>query len=203
MAVEGALIKWTRTGLELADDLTWQQCRGILAGFKMFEDLGTLGLSDVLTFARSKGWLEQAELALTDMHFDMASVKKALAVADVPRALRHPSLTAEHYYVVSGLLYEEQIRWLDLALKHEVSPLVLKRSIEVGKLLSAADLAQMSGAGSGILNYHGILTSWERWEKKVGGLDGILHWPVRIRQQWLDDVKVVRELADKVEDSLK
>ena len=79
----------------------------------MFEDLGTLGLSDVLTFARSKGWLEQAELALEDMPFDLAAVKK------------------------------------------------------------------------------------------VGGLDGILHWPVRIRQQWLDDGKVVRELADKVEDPLK
>lgn len=184
------------------EDLTWEETQAILTSFKLFADFGTLGLADVLTFARRKGWLEQMEIALANLHFDQSAVKKAMAVGDVPRGLRHPALTAEHYYIVSGLLYEDQVRWLDASVANKLSPLALKRSVEAGRLLTEVELQNLTGAGSGILNYHGILTSWQRWEKKVGGSEAILSWPAPVRRRWLEDVRGLRDLINRVEDSL-
>ena len=61
----------------------------------------------------------------------------------------------------------------------------------------------MSGQGSGILNYHGVLNRWERWEKKVGGEEGILSWPPETLERWVEDLAPIARLHDKAVAKLK
>ena len=197
-----APVKWTAEGLTLDEKMTWEQTKELITSFKLFADAGTLALSDALSFAKSKGWEEQTEMLLGELAFDEAMVRKAVAVGYVPRGLRHPKLTVEHYYVVSGLEKPAQTKWLKIAVDKAMSPILLKRSIEAGKPLTQEALEEMRGSGSGILNFAGILTSFERWERKVGGEEAILHWPKGTRRQWLEDMQPVAVLMKKVQESL-
>jgi hypothetical protein len=81
--------------------------------------------------------------------------------------------------------------------------LVLKRSIEAGRVLTKEQIEIMSGQGSGILNYHGMLNRWERWKKKVGGEEGILSWPIDTLERWIEDVAPIAELHEKAVAKLK
>jgi hypothetical protein len=58
--------------------------------------------------------------------------------------------------------------------------------------------AMVSGRNSGIPSYQGILQAWQRWEKKVGGALGITNWPPDVQEQWLDDMRPVAELINRV-----
>jgi hypothetical protein len=162
-----------------------------------------MALADLFTFARTNGWEREVEIFLAQMEFDLALVKGARAVSDVPRGLRHPKLTAEHYFVVAGLEYDWQAHWLIKAVKHKMTGLVLTRSIEAGRVLTKEQIEMMSGQGSGILNYHGMLNRWERWKKKVGGEEGILSWPIDTLERWIEDVAPIAELHEKVVAKLK
>ncbi len=52
----------------------------------------------------------------------------------------------------------------------------------------------ISGMGSGILNYHGILNRFDRWLSKVGGCEGILTWPEEIQRKLLEDTIEIAQL---------
>jgi len=196
-------VRWTATGLDLPETMTLEGLRSLLASFRAWESRGTVALADIFAFARARGWETEVEQMLSDFEFDPVTVRRSMRVGDVPRGLRHPDLTAEHYYVVADLTYPEQTKWLQKAVKHKMRPLVLKRSIEAGKVLTKEQIEMMSGAGSGIVNYHGILTNWKRWEKKVGGEEAVLSWPRTVLAQFVDEHRPIRDLVDKAEDVLR
>lgn len=200
---EGAKARWTPTGLDLPETTTLENVKEILRAFKAWDTAGAVALADLFSFVRRNGWEREVEGFMAQMEFDLALVKRAQAVSDVPRGLRHPTLNAEHYFVVAALEADEQRRWLDLAVKHKMTGLVLKRSIEAKKVLTKEQIEMMSGQGSGILNYHGVLTRWERWEKKVGGEEGILSWPADTLERWVEDVAPIAKLHDKAVAKLK
>lgn len=185
------------------DNATLADVRDMLRSFLAWRGYGLVILSDILVYAKRKGWERDVEEMLGQLEFDMADVTKALAVGEVPQGLRHPDLNQEHYYVVSHMGYDDQMLWLDRAVKNKMTGLVLKRSIEAGKVLSKEQIEMLSGANSGILNYHGILTHWQRWERKVGGEEGILSWPADVRKRWVDDVTPIARLCERVVESLK
>ena len=196
---DAAMLRWSATGLDMPETVTLGNIRTTLAALKLWTDHMPVALADIFSIAKRHGWESEVEQMLMEFEFDVAQVRKSVAIGDVPRALRHPKLNGEHYFVVSRLLYDEQVKWLQRAVKNKMSPLVLKRSIEAGKVLTKDQIEMMSGAGSGILNYHGILTNWQRWEKKVGGEDAILSWPRDVLQRWYEDVKPLGDLIDKAE----
>ncbi len=196
--LDRARARWTPTGLDIPETTTLENVKEILRAFKAFETTGTLALADLLTFVSSRGWESEVEQYLAQLEFDLHSVRKAQVVGDIPRALRHPKLTAEHYWVVSKLDREGQTKWLGLAVKHGLSGFELKRSIEAGKPLHKEQIEMLSGAGSGILTYQGILTDWQRWEAKIGGDDGILAWPAHLQDRWLEDTRPIAELRERV-----
>jgi hypothetical protein len=185
------------------DNATLADVRDMLRSFLAWRGHGLVILSDILVYAKRKGWEREVEEMLGQLEFDMADVTKALAVGEVPQGLRHPDLNQEHYFVVSHMGYDDQMLWLDRAVKNKMTGLVLKRSIEAGKVLSKEQIEMLSGANSGILNYHGILTHWQRWERKVGGEEGILSWPADVRKRWVDDVTPIAQLCERVVESLK
>lgn len=200
---DAAKARWTPTGLDLPETTTLENVKEILTAFKAWDTAGAVALADLFTFVRSNGWEREVEVFLAQMEFDLALVKRARAVSDVPRGLRHPKLTAEHYFVVAGLEYDWQAHWLAKAVKHKMTGLVLKRSIEAKRVLTKEQIEMMSGQGSGILNYHGVLNRWERWEKKVGGEEGILSWPADTLERWVEDVAPIAKLHDKAVEKLK
>lgn len=61
----------------------------------------------------------------------------------------------------------------------------------------------LSGRDSGILNHHGILMYWQRWENKVGGLHGISKWPPDVQREWLEDMRPIAELISSVKRAQK
>lgn len=193
-----ARARWTPTGLDIPETTTLDNVKEMLRCFKAFETTGTLALADLLSFVRQRGWELEVEQYMAQLEFDLSSVRRAQAVNEVPRALRSPKLNAEHYWVVSGLDKDQQTKWLATAAKHELTGFELKRSIEAGKVLHKEQIDMLSGAGSGILTYQGILTDWKRWEAKVGGDEGILAWPAHAQERWLEDTQPIVELRQRV-----
>jgi hypothetical protein len=188
---EGAKARWAPTGLDLPETTTLENIKEILTAFRAWDTAAAVALADLFTFVRSNGWF------LAQMEFDLAFVKRVRAVSDVPRGLRHPKLTAEHYFVVAVLGYDWQVHWLTEAVKHKMTGLVLKRSIGAGRFLTKEQIEMMRGQGSGILNYLGVLNGWERWERKVGDQEGILSWPADTLERWVEDVKPIAEMHGK------
>lgn len=193
-----ARARWTPTGLDIPETTTLENVKEILRAFKAFETTGTLALADLLNFVKQRGWEKEVEQYMAQLEFDLSSVRRAQAVNEVPRALRNPKLNSEHYWVVSSLEKDEQTKWLAAAVKHGLSGFELKRSIEAGKVLRKEQIDMLSGAGSGILTYQGILTDWKRWEAKVGGDSGILAWPPSVQDRWLEDTAPIVELRERV-----
>ena len=66
--------------------------------------------------------------------------------------------------------------------------------IQKNKLKAKLKKEQISGAGSGILNNHGILNRFDRWLSKVGGCEGILTWPEEIQREFLEDTIEIAQL---------
>lgn len=193
-----ARARWTPTGLDIPETTTLDNVKEILRAFKAFETTRTLALADLLKFVKARGWEKDVEQYMSQLEFDLSSVRRALAVAEVPRTLRSPALNAEHYWVVSNMELFDQQKWLARAVKHKLTGFELKRSIEAGKVLKKEQIEMLSGQGSGILNYHGILTDWKRWESKIGGDSGILAWPAHLQDQWLEDTRPITELRERV-----
>jgi hypothetical protein len=196
--LDAARARWTPTGLDIPETTTLDNVKEILRAFKAFETTGTLALADLLNFVKERGWEKEVEQYLAQLEFDLSQVRKAQVVGEVSRALRHPQLNAEHYWVVSALGRDEQTKWLAAAVKHKLTGFELKRSIDAGKVLHKDQIEMMSGRNSGILTYQGILTDWKRWTAKIGGDDGILAWPATAQDRWLEDTLPIAELRERV-----
>ncbi len=195
---DGAKARWTPAGLDLPETF-----KELLTPFKAWDTAGAVELADLFTFARTNGWEREVEIFLAQMEFDLALVKRARAVSDLPRGLRHPKLTAEHYFVVAGLEYDWQAHWLTKAVKHKMTGLVLKRSIKAGRVLTKEQIDMMSYAVSEILHYQCRLARWGRREKTVGGEEEILSWPRPMLERLVKDMKPIVELQEKAVAKLK
>lgn len=193
-----ARARWTPTGLDIPETTTLENVKEILRAFKAFETTGALALADLLNFVKQQGWEKEVEQYMAQLEFDLSSVRRALAVNEVPRALRNPKLNSEHYWVVSSMEKDDQTKWLEKAVKHSLTGFELKRSIEAGKVLKKDQIEMLSGQGSGIVNYHGIISEWKRWEKKVGADTGILSWPAHVQDRWLEDTRPIVDLRERV-----
>jgi len=200
---DGAKARWSPTGLDLPETTTLENFKELLTAFKAWDTAGAVALADLFTFARTNGWEREVEIFLAQMEFDLALVKGARAVSDVPRGLRHPKLTAEHYFVVAGLEYDWQAHWLIKAVKHKMTGLVLKRSIEAGRVLTEEQIDMMSHAVSEILHYQCRLARWGRREKTVGDEEEILSWPRPMLEGLVKDMKPIVELHEKAVAKLK
>jgi len=51
-----------------------------------------------------------------------------------------------------------------------------------------------SGKDSGIVNYHGIVVNFKRWQEKVGGINGPLEWPTSYQIEFIKDtIQIARQ----------
>jgi hypothetical protein len=195
-------LKWVDNGLAIPADTSKDEVAAILKNFSFWQNASAVALADVLAFASSKGYLDQLELVFAECGLTPTDVSRALAISDVPRGLRSEKLSAEHYFVVARMTMDQQTKWLAAAEKNSLSALELKRSIEAGRVLTKEEIAELSGKGSGIVNYHGIVNQWGRWSSKVGGVQGITAWPTPVLRQWLADVSPIVEAVEAAKAAL-
>jgi hypothetical protein len=196
--------KWTQLGLDIFGDATIEDLTSWVRVLHEARESGEIALADIIAYARKNNMVDELEKVFEDLGFDMPTIKRALAIAEVPAALRAKQLNAEHYFVVSGLLYEEQMKWLKAALDHNLTGFELKRSIEMGRVMTRQELMELNGSGSGgIKNYQGILTQWNRWKTKIGGEDAVLSWPSHVLESFVEERHPVVELVSQAEAKLK
>lgn len=206
--------------LDVDGRLSWSREAGpVIAPEAEFEDLrrwlrlvhevrqgGELLLAEMIGVARERGWLERLEREMEQMEFDRMTIVRSLCIAEVPKGMRSPKLTAEHYFLLgrANLSREEMARWARDAVRYGLDAFELKKSMEAGQVLRREDISDRSGYGSGgIINYQGILTKWLRWEQKVGGEDAILAWPRPVLEAWVDAWRPMRVVLERAERRLR
>ena len=151
----------TRTGLEIRDELTFEEWRGLAPKFSEAIKCAAFLVGDWLVYGEDNfrgqhrlpgfendaaapgkisGDLYDAALAATGL--DRTTLHAYAYVArSVPSSLRNEDLSWEHHKAVAKLDEHEQQRWLQVALKNEtgtgpVSTRRLRKSIIVGRLLT-------------------------------------------------------------------
>jgi hypothetical protein len=199
------LVQIMATGLRFLGDMTFEQWREALAGWKKISSFFHIGLSDFIEYGREKFGEEKVDETLELFDFDMADVMKAHAIGQLPLDLRDAALTAEHYYVLSKSLpgaKKEQGKWAAIAKKDTLSAIELKRSIEAGKVIRQEEIDQQSGRDSGVPNIEGLAMTFQRWTKQIGGEQKILEQPLEWKKKFLEEVHPIVELAQKVESTI-
>jgi len=196
------ILKWEKNQVVIPEETTIDEISSFLRNFAAWENISSIALADILEFAHRKDMLEELQGVFVEIDISPVEVSKALGIATVPKGLRHPSLTAEHYFVVSRLSTYDQTGWLQQSLDHKLNAMELKRSIEAGRIITKEEIAELSGRGSGIVNYHGMVNQWERWENKVGGTQAIKTWPTDVLTRWVADVEKVHSTIEAVKQEL-
>ena len=155
----------TRTGLEIRDDLTFDEWRGLAPKFSEAIKCAAFLIGDWLVYGEDhfrgqqrlpgfendvvapgkiSGDLYDAALAATGLDRTTLHVYAHVA-RRVPSSSRNELLSWEHHKAVAKLEEDEQQRWLAVALKNEtgtgpVSTRRLRKSIIVGRLLTPEEL---------------------------------------------------------------
>jgi hypothetical protein len=186
-------LKWEGNGLSIPEGAQLPDYENAIRIVAKLGKISRIALGDILSDAAKKGITDQLTMVFEEIGISPVDVGKSLAISNVPRSLRHENLNEEHYFVVSKLSLSDQTKWLNEALKHKLNALEMKRSIDAGRVIKRDELNELSGRGSGIVNYHGIVNEWERWRNKVGGVDGIKSWPTDVLTRWVSEIKPVHE----------
>ena len=111
----------------------------------------------------------------------------------------HAKAQAAHKAWISDA---DRIKWAKTAIKHKLSALELKRSIEQGKVIRLAEIQAQSGHGTGISTIQGVVFRMQQWEKSMGGSAMILSLPIEDRKNLLTLLTPAIELASAIEQSL-
>lgn len=136
MTLSASGITVSDTGLTIS---TTSSTEDLLAAARIFSAAGnalTYWTSDLLSAGAKAGVAEQIA---TQLGFDFAETKRAVAIASVPQGSRRRELTAEHHYVVGRAELNEaaQAKWLNLAVAENLSAAELAKSIKAGTVVKA------------------------------------------------------------------
>lgn len=203
---DGRKIQVMPHGIQFLGKMTEEQWLETLGSWKRIKDIYHFGLADIVNYGQEKFGKEKVDAALEQLNFELSDIVHAEAIGQTTFAFRLEGLSSEHYYVLGKELagaQKEQAKWATLAQKHGLSAFELKKSIESGKVIKRPEIDQSSGRNSGITNIEGITLQFERWERQVGGEEKILHdWDRELKERWLEKVRPIIELANKVQESL-
>lgn len=136
MTLSASGITVSDTGLTIS---TTSSTEDLLAAARIFATAGnalTYWTSDLLAAGTRAGVAEQIA---TQLGFDFAETKRAVAISSVPQSSRRRELTTEHHYVIgrSELSEAAQSKWLNLAVAEGLSAAELAKSIKAGAVIKA------------------------------------------------------------------
>lgn len=207
LAVTGGVLKAVplkveARGVRLAPNLPFEQWREMLRMWRGLKDTWQFGVADFMSYGAKAFGEEKVQAAMEQLLFDLKDGLHGEVIGQIPLDLRDQPLSAEHYYVLgrAELTARERGRWAALAVKEEMTPLRLQKSIEAGRVLRKDEIDEMSGKNSGIPTVQGVRFLWDRWARKVG--DKAFKWTTDLKRQCLDEIKPIVEFARKLEASL-
>lgn len=198
----------TETGLRITGVLSKEACVEILRRLRRIRGIYHSALADVMMHARTHHGEDFVNEALQQLEFDFIEVQKAEGIQHVPLTLRDRfNLTSEHAYELGRAFPDDiasQEEWAEKAREHDLSALALKRSIATGEIRTEEEIQHHSGKSSGITVINGLITTtFKRWVNQVGGREKILDWDPETKQEFLDEVKELVDLAAEVKHSLE
>jgi len=193
----------TRCGLKIESDLDIIEWRELLASLQSVKHTYHCTLADVIKYGKERFSVSEVASSLEQLEFELSDVAKAEAISLLDYAFREKHiLNSEHYYVLSKLDEPLRSKWAKTAAKEKLTPLELKRSIELGKVVRIAEIQSQSGQGTGISTIEGVVFRMQQWEKSMGGTDKILELPQESRVNLLKLLTPAVELAARIEQSL-
>lgn len=204
------MLRFTPTGIEWdGAKPTEEQMRELFRMLKWIAD-GALPvwLADAIGKARQACGQDVANRLLVETEFSLDLAQKAIAIDSLTRDLRHPFLTAEHYWALAhgtlpgkaGQKLNEaaQCKWAELAVEHRLSARLLMLSISNDRVMTSEQSGTNSGRGSGLATPHGIRQAFDLWygqvEFKKMDRDGM--------KQAYEELKPVAKVVRQLEEEL-
>jgi hypothetical protein len=197
----------TRFGLNIQQDMTFEQWRGLIRNLRLVKECYHTALADGISYGRTRFGREAVDTCLQQLEFPFEDVTHAESIALVPRLTRETfQLTSEHTYILGLLLPQDhtsQEMWAARCQEHCLSPIALRRSIERGEIITDEQLKTISGANSGRPVLQGMTLQFSRWVSERGGVDQLLSLPREAKLEILQEVAPVVEIALKLRDSIE
>lgn len=130
-------------------------------------------------------------------------VRRAEALLTLPHEIDKilENLTCEHALVVvqaKHLTQQQRILWLQRARSRRLTPLELRKSIEVGRVNTLREVRHESGHNSGIRTIQGITYQFILWKKEVNRVDPLHNWSARRRGDLLEAMEPMSEFIKKL-----
>jgi hypothetical protein len=197
------------TGIHFLGVVPKPQLVELFAALKRLRQTYHLALADTAAHGRQHYGDAFVEATMEQLQFDLGDTARADAIGQVPRAMRHPSLTAEHYYVVAKTIFRglvtadeeaEAAKWLAVAVEKGLSPHTLQESIKAGRVLPEPSAAQKK---SGLPTIEGVRFLFDQWKSKVTKKEGdIVHWDAERKRRLLEELRPFIDLAQRLMETI-
>ena len=175
---ENRMFQLTPIGAEFVGNISFDQWIEGMKTLRMCSTAAKVWLADFLAKGRQAFGETKVQETLSQLQFTLTDADEALAIASLPRGIRHEKLTSEHYWVIAtaSLTQAEQVRWAKLALDHSLSPKLLKESIAAGEVITGVTGQNHRG---GVATVQAFRQIFDRWMSQVDKSDPIHTWDER------------------------
>lgn len=122
----------------------------------------------------------------------------AYIASNVSQSLREPRLGHEHHAAVAKLDPSEQKRWLDIAVRHDLSVVRLRMSIKLDRIVSAEEAKRKSADRRQVTFLAMIDDLYRLWRKENKHLPAA-KWDANRRQALKRDLGRLKEIFEALE----
>jgi hypothetical protein len=184
--------------------MTLDQFTELLRFWKTAREVWDIGLADILNYGKACFGEETMDALMEQLDFDLSDKMRAYAIGQIPLDMRSKGLTSEHLYVLGRIEDKsERGRWMALVDKHQLTPMELKKSIEVGQVVRQEQVDQVQGGQSGINTIQGVAHWFADWLRKTGGEQKIFAMSPERKRQLLEVLRGPGELYCKLKANLE
>ena len=198
-------VQITEHGLRFTRLVSFDEWQEVMRSIKRVKRSYLCIFADAAAYGRKTFGDEAVNETIEQLEFDLQDAVKAHSISLISLDERNQyNLSPEHAYVLGTKLDDpkERTRWAALCEKHGLTAHELKRSIEAGKIIRAADMKEAAGHTGGIPTIQGVRFHFERWRRNQGA-EEILRLPVEDRRKTLETLAPIVELAAAIEASLE
>ena len=186
----------TPRGIEFHGDLSLKEWEAL--GEKLGDAERSIGfmIGDWINYAEQM-WGEKYNEAIACTGLEYQTLRNYAWVARrVQLSARADNLPFRHHAVVAKLKdAEEQMHWLDMAEKHDLSYKRLQKSINFGRLATEKEV-QGDPADRGYVTYLALLNRIRRWWARETGKAPVEEWDEDRREVLKKDFKLILDIYE-------
>jgi hypothetical protein len=198
-------VQFTEYGIIFGENINYDEWRGMLDSARKARNCYLSFVSDITAYGRKNFGDEKVNAALEQLEFDLSECTKVEFIALVPIEQRAEyGLSAEHAYMLGKLLDtpEERAKWAAITSEHNLTAFELKKSIERGSVIRAAEISTNSGHSTGIASVQSVHFHFLKWQRQFEDRTAILKLPKNERERILNQLTPMVQLAAEIEQSL-